>query len=142
MDKRGAFLQEALHGKGNPSWVNLEGFGEVGVGQLRKHSNLLSQAFDLKMSLTSYWRTVLRRMIDNTALHLQFSINNLVKKDLRQEIMNEVMSSYGGRIELLLEESPSVVGKRERLNRSVKVLRESKGVVAKIMDRISSLDSY
>ncbi|MCH94677.1 dynamin-related protein 4C-like, partial [Trifolium medium] len=49
-------------------------------------------------------------------------------------------SPGGGGIERLLEESPSISGKRQKLSRSVEVLRESKETVARIMDRIGIYD--
>ncbi|XP_015942838.1 dynamin-related protein 4C [Arachis duranensis] len=135
------FTENVLHCKGNtknPCWVNLEGFGEVEVSHLRQYPCLISQAFDLRMRLISYWKIVLRRIIDSTALHLQFNINSLVNKDLGEKIVNEMVNPYAGGIERLLEESPSIASKRERLKKSVEVLRESKDVVARIMDRISA----
>ncbi|KAK7412502.1 hypothetical protein VNO78_03966 [Psophocarpus tetragonolobus] len=121
--------------------VVLEGFDRgIKVGHLSQYSTLLPQAFDLKMRLRAYWKIVLRRLIDSTALHLQFSIFNLVNKDLGDEIVKDMMSPYGGGIEKLLEETPSVSQRRDNLNRSIKVLRESKEVVANIMDKISSYD--
>ncbi|KAK4259524.1 hypothetical protein QN277_005847 [Acacia crassicarpa] len=98
---------------------------------------VLQNAFDLKMRMVAYWKIVLRRPIDTIALHLQLSINNLVNRELEKEITSELMSPSGG-IESLLQESPSVAGKRAKLNRSVQVLRESKEVVVNIIDRISS----
>ncbi|KAJ1426185.1 P-loop containing nucleoside triphosphate hydrolase [Sesbania bispinosa] len=84
-----------------------------------------------------------RRLIDSIALHLMLSINDLVNKDLEKEICHDLLSPSGGGVERLLEESPSISGKREKLSRSVKVLRESKETVANIMDRIGSYgDSY
>ncbi|KAK7303021.1 hypothetical protein RJT34_13920 [Clitoria ternatea] len=123
----------------NQAQVYVEGFGTVEVSHLRQYQNptLLSQAFDLRMRVTAYWRIVLRRLIDNTALHLQFSIFSLVDKDLGDEIVNDMMSLYGGGIERLLDETPSVANKRDRINRSVEVLRESKDVVASMMEKIS-----
>ncbi|KAK2359225.1 dynamin-related protein 4C [Trifolium repens] len=50
------------------------------------------------------------------------------------------LDSVGGGIERLLEEPPSISGKREKLSRSVKVLRESEDTFARIMDRIGIYD--
>ncbi|KAI4332437.1 hypothetical protein L6164_017347 [Bauhinia variegata] len=133
-----SFFYEALEKQ--LSRVNLVGIGEIEVSHnlLKKYPLMLEQAFDLKMRMTAYWRIVLRRLIDNIALHLQFSINNLVNKDLGKEIVADLLSSHGGGIERLLEESPSVAAKRDMLTRSIKLLRESEDVVATIMDKISS----
>jgi hypothetical protein len=53
---------------------------------------------------------------------------------------NDLLSPVGGGIERLLEEPPSISGKREKLSRSVKVLRESEDTFARIMDRIGIYD--
>ncbi|XP_058734093.1 dynamin-related protein 4C-like [Vicia villosa] len=133
MSEREEFLEEVLDDDNIIFKMNLKGVGGINFYHLRNYDiNVLSQAFDLKARLIAYWKIVLRRLIDVIALHLMLSINELVNVDLQKEICNEV----GGSIESLLEESPSISGKREKLSRSVKVLRESKETVAKIMDSI------
>lgn len=62
--------------------VNLDGFGEIEVENLRHHPHHLHQTFDLRMRMVAYWKIVLRRLVDSVALHLQFSVFNLVNKDL------------------------------------------------------------
>ncbi|KAL2941596.1 Dynamin-related protein 4C [Bienertia sinuspersici] len=118
--------------------MEIETFGKVGLGHL-ENQHLAEQAFDMKMRLTSYWKIVLKRLVDSMALHLLFSIQNLVNNDLELEIVNE-LTGYGGGIERLLEESPSVAGKRDRLLKSIKLLKESKEVLGKIMDRIAVIE--
>ncbi|KAK6925935.1 Dynamin, N-terminal [Dillenia turbinata] len=95
------------------------------VGHLRKHESVVTEAFDLKMRMTAYWKIVLRRLVDGLALHLLFSLNKLVNRDMELEIVSEMMGPTGGGIEQMLEESPSVVEKRKRLNKSIKLLKES-----------------
>ncbi|KAF2306803.1 hypothetical protein GH714_021534 [Hevea brasiliensis] len=118
--------------------TNVEGVGEVAFADLRKHQLVLDQAFDLKMRMVAYWKIVLLRLVDCTALHLQHSINNLVNKEMEAEIVNELMVSHGGEIERMLEESPAVSGKREKLEMSIKKLKESKDVLSKILDKNDS----
>ncbi|XP_004504261.1 dynamin-related protein 4C [Cicer arietinum] len=130
------FLKQVLCTATNPTHVNLKGVGEIDVVNLRNYPHLLSQAFDLKARIIAYWKIVLRRFIDSIALRLMLSINELINTDLQKEIVDDVLSSGGGGIERLLEESPYISGKRQKLSRSVNVLRESKETVAKIMDRI------
>jgi hypothetical protein len=75
------------------------------------------------------------------ALHLQLSIRNLVNKEMEKEIVNALLGTGGGvAIERMLEEPPSVASKRERLNTSIKLLRESKEVLANIRDKIECGD--
>ncbi|KAJ7947205.1 Dynamin-related protein 4c-like [Quillaja saponaria] len=138
MSQQDAFFKDVLVNEKKSSFVMLQGVGTINVEVLRQYAHVLQQAFDLKMRMIAYWKIVLRRLVDCMALHLQFSIDNLVNKDFDVEIVKDLMSLKGYGIERLLEESPSVAGKREKLNRSVKVLRHSKEVVANIMDRIAS----
>ncbi|EEF38336.1 interferon-induced GTP-binding protein mx, putative [Ricinus communis] len=117
--------------------INIPDHGEVTVGDLRKHQQILSQAFDLRMRMVAYWKIVLWRLVDGMALHLKHSVQNLVNTEMEKEIVNEVMGAEAGAIERLLEESPSVAGKREKLKASIKVLKESKEVLSEIMDKIT-----
>jgi hypothetical protein len=72
------------------------------------------------------------------ALHLQFCARNLVNKEMEEEIVQELAGRHDGAIERMLEESPAVAAKREKLNVSIKLLRESNNVLANIMDKIAS----
>ncbi|KAL6187085.1 hypothetical protein ACLB2K_043200 [Fragaria x ananassa] len=134
MAQQEAFMNGVLHDENRPSTISIEGIGGVEVAVLRQYPHQLAQAFDLKMRMTAYWKVVLRRFVDCMALHLQLSVSNLVNKEMEVEIVSELMGPYGGGIERMLEESPAVAVKREKLNKSIKKLRESKEVVAKIMD--------
>ncbi|GMH11401.1 hypothetical protein Nepgr_013242 [Nepenthes gracilis] len=119
------------------SIMEIKGFGVVEVGHLRQYKHVAEQAFDMRMRMTAYWEIVIRRLVDSTALHLLFCLQNLVSRELEMEMVNELMGPYGGGIERMLDESPSLAGKRGRLRESIKLLKESKDVVAVIMDRIS-----
>ncbi|KAL3520570.1 hypothetical protein ACH5RR_018719 [Cinchona calisaya] len=121
-----------------PTTITVGGFGKS-VGHLRNHPlELVQQAFDLRMRMTAYWKIMLMRLVDFMALHLMFSLRNLVNKDFEIEIVNELMGYYGNGIERMLEESPMVAEKRSRLNRSIKLLKESKETVAKMMDEVDT----
>ncbi|MCL7035843.1 hypothetical protein MKW94_021712 [Papaver nudicaule] len=118
--------------------LDFEMLGDVEFDHL-SDTQIVQQAFDIKMRLMAYWKIVLRRLVDSLALHLLYTVQNLVNKDMEQDITSELMggpSGVGG-IERMLEESPSVSTKRDKLNRSIKLLRDSKDVVANIIDRIS-----
>ncbi|KAG5539893.1 hypothetical protein RHGRI_020198 [Rhododendron griersonianum] len=122
--------------------ITIEGFGNIQIGHLHGLSNVREQeqAFDMKMRITAYWKVVLKRLVDNLALHLQLHVRNLVDRHMEPEIVNELMGSQGGgpgAIQRMLEESPSTAKKRERLNKSIKLLKDSKEVVAQIMDKIA-----
>ncbi|KAJ6348365.1 hypothetical protein OIU76_004770 [Salix suchowensis] len=117
----------------------IEGLGEVAIAGLMAYEKpVLLQAFDLKMRMTAYWKIVLRRLVDFMALHLQFCARNLVNKEMEEEIVKELFGRHDGAIEGMLEESPAVAAKREKLNVSIKLLSESKNVLANIMDRITT----
>ncbi|KAK3019511.1 hypothetical protein RJ639_003183 [Escallonia herrerae] len=117
----------------------IEGFGEIEVGHLRAFpKDIRDQALDMKMRITAYWKIVLKRLVDSMALHLLLSVRNLIGKDMEAEMVREVMSpEHGGGIERMLEESPSVAMKRERLQNSVKLLKDSQKVIGMIMDKIA-----
>ncbi|KAM1064329.1 hypothetical protein ACFX2I_028333 [Malus domestica] len=137
MTKQNAFL-DGLNDEKRPSKIVIEGIGEVEVEGLRKYKRVdLSQAYDLKMRMTAYWKVVLKRLVDSMALHLQLNVANLVNKDMEMEIVGELVGpNHGCGIEKMLEESPSTAVKREKLNKSIKKLKDSKEVVGKIMDGV------
>ena len=110
-----------------------------GLVHLEKYKHLAQEAFDMKMRMISYWKIVLKRMVDSMALYLLFSIRMLVNNNLEFEIIEE-MIGYGGGLERMLDESPLVAGKRERLMMSIKLLKESNAVLAKIMDMIAVIE--
>ncbi|KAF8034732.1 hypothetical protein BT93_C0904 [Corymbia citriodora subsp. variegata] len=124
----------------NWSSCHLDASGEVNLVHLRhRDKQLVRQAFDLKTRMTPYWKIVLRRFVDTVALHLQLSVQNLVNKKMEKEIRRE-LSRPG--IKRMMEEKPEMVEKREKLNRTIKQLRESAEVVAKFMDRIATDGDY
>lgn len=133
-----AFLKQVLRSDYHPASVFIEDFGQVEVGNLWQHPDVLQQAFDLKMRMTAYWKIVLRRMVDSTALYLQYSVQNLVNKEIERETIGELMNPTGGGIERMLEESPSLSVKREKLKNSIKLLKESKEIVGSIVDSVST----
>ncbi|KAG2410316.1 hypothetical protein LR48_Vigan01g040100 [Vigna angularis] len=142
MSQQEAFVNEVLSQQ-QPLHVNLEGVGRIDVAHLRQYPlSVLNQAFDLKVRMISYWKIVQKRLIDTIALHLMLSIHRLVNCDLQKEIVKDLLSPSGGGIERLLEESPSIAGKRERLSRSVRVLRESKVTVGNIIDSIGNYADF
>ncbi|KAH6835358.1 Dynamin related protein 4C [Perilla frutescens var. hirtella] len=119
------------------STATIPRFGEINISHLYSRKGVVQEAFDLKMRMTAYWDIVLRRMVDNMALHLLFSIQNLVNKELQSGIINELIGPHQSNgLERMLEESPSISEKRKKLKNSIKLLKESKDVVASIMDRV------
>nr|KYP40684.1 hypothetical protein KK1_037974 [Cajanus cajan] len=55
------------------------------------------------------------------------------------DLHKDTLSTFGGGIEKLLEETPSVAVKRAKLSKSIEVFRESKEVVANIMDKFLAM---
>ncbi|KAF8038496.1 hypothetical protein BT93_B1137 [Corymbia citriodora subsp. variegata] len=136
-------VMDAIDDVSEPSNIVLQGIGEVDVENLRHCKQQIQEAFDLKMRITAYWKIVLRRLVDSMALHLLFSVQNLVNNEMEKEIVGELIEPNGsGSIDRMLEEAPSVVAKRNKLNSSIELLRESKAEVAKIMDRIATDGEY
>ncbi|KAL3742168.1 hypothetical protein ACJRO7_017623 [Eucalyptus globulus] len=125
----------------NYSSVQLEGLGAVDTTHLWYHDQqLIRLAFHLKMRMTPYWKIVMRRFVDMVALHLRFSVQNLVNKEMEKEIRCEL--SGPGIIKRMMEEKPEMVEKRKKLNKNVKLLRESAEVVAQFMNRIVTDGDY
>nr|GMD19439.1 dynamin-related protein 4C-like [Ipomoea batatas]GME00877.1 dynamin-related protein 4C-like [Ipomoea batatas]GME03640.1 dynamin-related protein 4C-like [Ipomoea batatas]GME12622.1 dynamin-related protein 4C-like [Ipomoea batatas] len=138
MEKQGEFMG-ILKDTKKGSKFNIDGI-EIEIGHLRGYVDVVSQAFDMRMRIIAYWKIVLMRLVDSMALHVLFSIQKLVNRELEDEIVADLMAPHGGGIERMLEESPIVAEKRYRLTKSVKLLKDSKDVVASIMDRIVLAD--
>ncbi|KAG5614822.1 hypothetical protein H5410_014646 [Solanum commersonii] len=68
--------------------INIEGVGVIDVGHLRKHLDVVQQAFDLNMRMMTNWKIVLMRLVDSMALHLMFSIQNMINKEMEDEIVD------------------------------------------------------
>ncbi|KAK9077549.1 hypothetical protein SSX86_005886 [Deinandra increscens subsp. villosa] len=116
--------------------INIKEYGSIKVTHLFDvPSNVRDEAFDLKMRMTAYWKIVVNRMVDWMALQLRFMIQKVVNKEMEMEIVNEVML-HGGGIEKMLDEPPSVAKNRERLQRSIALLQESKEIIEQVMDDI------
>lgn len=116
--------------------VSISGYGAVKVKHLFDVPvNVRDQAFDLKMRMTTYWIIVVKRMVDWLALQLRYRIQRVVNKDMEMEIVNEVMM-HGGGLEKMLDEPPSVAKNRERLQRSIALLQESKEIIEQVMDDV------
>ncbi|KAK9123867.1 hypothetical protein Sjap_013469 [Stephania japonica] len=131
-------LQQILNGSRNQNTqLEIPGFGMMEVLHLQEHSEKVEQAFDMKMRVTAYWKTVMLRLVDNLALHLLASMKNLVNEEMEAEVVKEFMGGNRGGLERLLEESTAVANKREKLNSSINLLEESKDVLAQVMDRIA-----
>ncbi|XP_030479980.1 dynamin-related protein 4C [Cannabis sativa] len=121
--------------------MELEGFGMIEFENLRHFPNLLDQAFDLRMRIVSYWKVVLRRLVDLMALNMRLSLDKLVNKELEMEIVSELMDPHGNGIEKLMEEAPNVAAKRARLTATVNKLKECREILAKIKGRINTTSS-
>ncbi|KAJ0601412.1 putative dynamin GTPase [Helianthus annuus] len=116
--------------------TNITGYGPAKVEHLFiVPANLRDQAFNLKMRMTAYWEIVMKRMVDWLALKLRFMIQKVVIKEMETALVKEVMLQGGG-IEKMLDEPPSVAKKRERLQRSIASLKESKEIIEQVMDHI------
>ncbi|KAF3339929.1 Dynamin-related protein 4C [Carex littledalei] len=127
---------EAIENHSKPTKVSLKAFGVVEVGHLRSHADIAEQAFDIRMRLTAYWKSIVLRLVDGVALHILHSIKSMVESELEAELINELVGTKMAGVEKMLEESPATATKRDRLKKSVELLRQSKDIVANIMDRI------
>jgi hypothetical protein len=131
-------FMKAVEDKSKPTKISLEVFGEVDVSHMRENADLARQAFDLRARLTAYWKSIVLRLIDSLALHVLLGVKRLVEADLEAELADELLGNKMAGMERMLTPSPSTGTKRERLKKSIMLLRQSKDVVANIMDRISA----
>ncbi|XP_072992661.1 dynamin-related protein 4C-like [Typha latifolia] len=136
MEDQKVFM-EAIKNHGLPTTLKLKVFGEIEVRHLRQSAELAEQAFDMRMRMSAYWRTIVLRMVDGPALHLLYSIKCLVESEMETELVNQLVGPRMTGLERMLEESPLAAGKRERLQKSILLLKQSKDVVANLMDRIA-----
>ncbi|KAJ4783447.1 Interferon-induced GTP-binding protein Mx1 [Rhynchospora pubera] len=134
--KEEKLFMEAIEDHSKPTAISLNAFGTVEVGHLRPHVDVVEQAFDIRMRLTAYWKTIVLRLVDGVALHILHAIKCLVEDELEAELINELIGAKKAGLERMLEESPATAAKRARLKKSVELLKQSKDVVASIMDRI------
>ncbi|XP_047084061.1 dynamin-related protein 4C-like [Lolium rigidum] len=131
-------FMKAVEDKSKPTKITLDVFGEVDVSHMRSNVDLARQAFDLRARLTAYWKSIVLRLIDSLALHVLLGVKRLVESDLETELADELLGNKMAGMERMLTPSPSTGTKRERLKKSIMLLRQSKDVVANIMDRISA----
>uniref|UniRef100_A0A8R7U9X7 GED domain-containing protein n=2 Tax=Triticum urartu TaxID=4572 RepID=A0A8R7U9X7_TRIUA len=75
---------------------------------------------------------------DGLALHVLRGVKRLVESELERELSDELLGNKLAGVERMLMPSPGTGTKRERLKKSIVLLRQSKEVVANIMDRISA----
>ncbi|CAD6258435.1 unnamed protein product [Miscanthus lutarioriparius] len=137
------FLQ-AVEDHSKPAVVELPGFGEVDVSHLRlqqQQQKLAGQALDLKARLAAYWSCVVLRLVDGLALHVLYSVKRLVEKDLEDELAAQVLGSNMDGVERMLVPTPATAAKRDRLRKSISLLRECRELVANTMDKINAASS-
>ncbi|KAL4580154.1 hypothetical protein LXL04_016335 [Taraxacum kok-saghyz] len=130
----GESRNEFLFAVTNQTLFSMEGYGSISLSHLwGVPATKRDQAFDLKMRMAAYWKIVMLRMVDWIALELRFVIVKMVNKELEMEIVSEVMV-LGGGMERMLDEPTSVALKRERLQKSISLLQESKQIIQQVMD--------
>lgn len=129
-------FKEKIINKSKPATLNLQLFGQLNILHLRENAVIAEQAFDLKMRMTAYWKTIILRLVDGLALHVLYSIKNLVEVNLEKFILNELVGPGKGGIEKMLDETPATARKRERLKQKVELLQNSTAVVSNLMDKL------
>ncbi|KAJ3694124.1 hypothetical protein LUZ60_009604 [Juncus effusus] len=117
--------------------VQLDGLGLVDVEHLRNQKELVEQAFDMRVRLVAYWKSIILRLVDGVALHVTYRIKCLVEKELEAALVEELVGPQMDGIQKMMEESPATASKRDRLDKSIELLKKSKEVVAGVMDRVS-----
>ncbi|XP_015057749.1 dynamin-related protein 4C-like [Solanum pennellii] len=146
------FVKYCQYSKG--SKINIDGFGVIDVWFIRRQpKDLVQQAFELKMTMAAYWKTVFspQKLDDNeieveivndrmATLHVRsfaywkftLGLEKFVD-EINDEVVGDLIASHGGGHESSLQESLSAE-MCFRLKKSVKLLQELKEMVAKIME--------
>jgi len=89
------------------------------------------------MRVTAYWKSVILRLVDGFALHIVYSMKNLVDVNLEKFVLVELVGpGKGGIFEKMLDETPATARKRERLKKRVELLKNSTTVVSNLMDKL------
>jgi GTPase SAR1 family protein len=129
-------FMEVIQNQSKTTKVSLKAFGTVDVGHLKLHADVVEQAFDIRMRLTAYWKSIVLRLVDGAALHILHSIRGMVERELEADMINELVGPKMEGVVQMLQESPAIAAKRDRLKKSVELLKQSKDVVSNIMDGI------
>lgn len=124
-----------------PSTIKLKGLADcVEIRHLREYRSVVQHAFDMKMRVMAYWEIVGMRLAEAVCLHLIYSVKKLVNVDMEAGLVMELMGGKeNGVPAALLDESPAMAGKRQRLKNSIQMLEEVNDVITSITDRTASL---
>ncbi|XP_071727205.1 dynamin-related protein 4C-like [Rutidosis leptorrhynchoides] len=121
----------------------VEGYGKMEFKHLLNVSeNMINQAFDLKMRMTAYWNIALKRMVDWTALQLQFWIRKIVNKEMYMGIAYEMVVRDNGVENTTSDDDDDELPmdiKRKMLHTTIAMLRESKRVITQVMNDIPEI---
>ncbi|KAI3980211.1 hypothetical protein MKX01_033352 [Papaver californicum] len=88
-------FKDVMNDDSKPKKLNFEMLGDVEFGHLTD-TQVVQQAFDIRMRLMAYWKIVLRSKVDSLTVHLLFTVQNLVNKDMEQDITSELMAGPSG----------------------------------------------
>lgn len=101
--------------------IGLNHFSKVEIGHFCKYSMLAKQTYDMRMRLTPYWKIVILKMVDEFTLHFLNGLKLVVEEELEAELVNDVVSARVNEIGWMMERSPRIAGKRERLKKRTKI---------------------
>uniref|UniRef100_A0A3Q7J0M1 Dynamin stalk domain-containing protein n=1 Tax=Solanum lycopersicum TaxID=4081 RepID=A0A3Q7J0M1_SOLLC len=146
------FVKYCQYSKG--SKINIDGFGVIDVWFIRRQpKDLVQQAFELKMTMAAYWKTVFSpQKLDDHEIEMEIVNDRMATSHVRffaywkftlglekfvdeinDEVVGDLIASHGGGHESSLQESLSAE-MCFRLKKSVKLLEELKEMVVKIME--------
>ena len=72
------------------------------------------------------------------ALHVVRGVKRHVENDLEEELADHVVGSNMDGVERMLVPTPATAAKRDRLRKSISLLRECRELVANTMDKINA----
>ncbi|KAF3782317.1 Dynamin-related protein 4C [Nymphaea thermarum] len=103
---------------------------EVKNGPIDKE--MLDQAFELHIKLASYWRIVVMGMVDVSTMHVLMSIKQLIYRELKSGIEEEVLVKDKQDLENMMSEPTEMAEKREKLQERIGRLKRAKELVASV----------
>ncbi|KMZ67910.1 hypothetical protein ZOSMA_252G00110 [Zostera marina] len=96
--------------------ASLGNYSEASRDHLRNQNPVIvKQAFNMRMQLSAYWKSVILRLVDGVALHLLYFVKNLVETNLEKFILDELIGKAG--IEKMLHETPATEAEGEASER-------------------------
>lgn len=132
MSKCNDFIYGVFDDPHKPATINVDGIGEIVVGNLRSYSrDLLSEAFSVRMQQIAIRKIHTESFIEGIASHFQSCIADLLETYIDVEIMQILkMPVFAHLFEDMLEKYPLA---RKSLEKRINILMKAKEICEGIM---------